>query len=48
MENKKAKVGVVLDVDILEKLDEIVSTSPYLGMSRSEIINVVSRAFFQI
>jgi len=47
MGNKKAKVGIALDTDVLEKLDEIVNTSTYLDTSRSEIINVVLRAFFR-
>ena len=41
------KMGVAVDKDIAEKLDEIASTSTYLDTSRSEIINVILRAFFK-
>ena len=41
------KIGVAVDKDIAEKLDEIASTSTYLDTSRSEIINVILRAFFK-
>ena len=47
MEVKKIKVGIALDEDIVEKLDEIAGTSTYLNTSRSEIIHVILRAFFK-
>ena len=45
MDVKKIKIGIALDKDVVEKLDEIASFSTYLDTSRSEIINVVLRAF---
>jgi metal-responsive CopG/Arc/MetJ family transcriptional regulator len=47
MDVKKIKIGIALDKDVVEKLDEIASFSTYLDTSRSEIINVVLRAFFK-
>ncbi len=44
---KKMKIGRAVDNDVLEKLDEIASVSTYLDTSRSEIINVILRAFFK-
>ena len=41
------KIGIAVDNDVLEKLDEIASVSTYLDTSRSEIINVILRAFFK-
>jgi metal-responsive CopG/Arc/MetJ family transcriptional regulator len=47
MDMKKIKLGIAVDKDVLEKLDEIAHTSTYLDTSRSEIINVILRAFFK-
>ena len=47
MDVKKIKLGIAVDKDVLEKLDEIASASTYLDTSRSEIINVILRAFFK-
>jgi metal-responsive CopG/Arc/MetJ family transcriptional regulator len=47
MDNKKMKIGIALNKDLVEKLDEITSTSNYLDTSRSEIINVILRVFFR-
>jgi len=47
MDIKKIKKKNALDNDVLEKLNEIVSASSYLGISKSEIINVILRAFFK-
>jgi len=47
MDVKKIKIGIAVDKDIVEKLDEIASSSKYLDTSRSEIINVILRAFFK-
>ena len=47
MDVKKIKVGIAVDKDVLEKLDEIANASTYLDTSRSEIINVILRAFFK-
>ena len=44
---KKMKIGIAVDKDVVEKLDEIASSSTYLDTSRSEIINVILRAFFK-
>lgn len=44
---KKIKIGIAVDKDVVEKLDEIASSSTYLDTSRSEIINVILRAFFK-
>jgi metal-responsive CopG/Arc/MetJ family transcriptional regulator len=44
---KKMKIGVAVDNDVLEKLDEIANASTYLDTSRLEIINVILRAFFK-
>jgi len=41
------KIGIAVDKDVVEKLDEIASSSTYLDTSRSEIINVILRAFFK-
>jgi metal-responsive CopG/Arc/MetJ family transcriptional regulator len=47
MDVKKIKLGITVDKDVLEKLDEIANASTYLDTSRSEIINVILRAFFK-
>ena len=47
MDVKKIKLGIAVDKDVLEKLDEIANVSTYLDTSRSEIINVILRAFFK-
>jgi metal-responsive CopG/Arc/MetJ family transcriptional regulator len=47
MDMKKIKLGIAIDKDVLEKLNEISHTSTYLDTSRSEIINVILRAFFK-
>ena len=47
IEIKKVKAGIALDRDILQKLDGIVNSSAHLSMSRSEVINVILRAFFR-
>ena len=47
MDVKKIKLGIAVDKDVLEKLDEIANASTYLDTSRSEIINVILRAFFK-
>jgi len=47
MDVKKLKLGIAVDKDVLEKLDEIANVSTYLDTSRSEIINVILRAFFK-
>jgi metal-responsive CopG/Arc/MetJ family transcriptional regulator len=47
MDMKKIKIGIAVDSDVVEKLDEIASSSTYLDTSRSEIINVILRAFFK-
>jgi metal-responsive CopG/Arc/MetJ family transcriptional regulator len=47
MDMKKMKIGIAVDKDVVEKLDEIASSSTYLDTSRSEIINVILRAFFK-
>lgn len=44
---KRLKIGIAVDNDVLEKLDEIANVSTYLDTSRSEIINVILRAFFK-
>ena len=47
MDVKKIKIGIAVDKDVVEKLDEIARSSTYLDTSRSEIINVILRAFFR-
>ncbi|MCJ7697274.1 MAG: ribbon-helix-helix domain-containing protein [Thermoplasmata archaeon] len=47
MDVKKIKIGIAVDKDVLEKLDKIANASAYLDTSRSEIINVILRAFFK-
>ena len=47
MDVKKIKIGIAVDKDVLEKLDKIANVSAYLDTSRSEIINVILRAFFK-
>jgi metal-responsive CopG/Arc/MetJ family transcriptional regulator len=47
MDAKKIKIGTAVDKDVLEKLDKIANASAYLDTSRSEIINVILRAFFK-
>ena len=47
MDIRKIKLGIAVDKDVLEKLDEIAHTSTYLDTSRSEIINVILRAYFK-
>jgi metal-responsive CopG/Arc/MetJ family transcriptional regulator len=47
MDVKKMKIGIAVDKDVLEKLDKIANASTYLDTSRSEIINVILRAFFK-
>ena len=47
MDVKKIKIGIAVDKDVLEKLDKIVNASAFLDTSRSEIINVILRAFFK-
>jgi metal-responsive CopG/Arc/MetJ family transcriptional regulator len=47
MDVKKIKIGIAVDKDVVEKLDEIARSSTYLDTSRSEIINVILRAFFK-
>jgi metal-responsive CopG/Arc/MetJ family transcriptional regulator len=47
MDVKKMKIGIAVDKDVLEKLDKIANASAYLDTSRSEIINVILRAFFK-
>jgi len=47
METSKIKVGVALDRTVLQKIDEIASSSAYLGTSRSEIIGTILSAFLK-
>ena len=47
MDVKKIKIGIAVDKDVVENLDEIARSSTYLDTSRSEIINVILRAFFK-
>ena len=47
MDVKKIKIGIAVDKDVLEKLDKIANASAFLDTSRSEIINVILRAFFK-
>ena len=43
----KVKVGVALDREIQGKIDAIVKSSEYLGVSRSEVVEAILAAFFK-
>ena len=42
----KVPIAEKVDVEIRDKLDKIVKESKYLGVSRSQVIEVILKAFF--
>jgi hypothetical protein len=42
----KVRAGISFDHDVIEVLDEQVTTSPDLSADRSEIVNAVMKFFF--
>ena len=43
----KARIGVSFDREVMDALEEQVGASPDLALDRSEIVNVVMKAFFR-
>lgn len=43
----KVRIGVSFDQEVMDALDEQVRLSPDLALDRSEIVNVVVKAFFR-
>jgi len=44
---KKVRVGISFDRDVVEAVDKQVAASPDLSIDRSEIVNAVTRSFFE-
>ncbi len=43
----KVRIGISFDQEVIEALDEQVRLSPDLAMDRSEVVNVVVKAFLK-
>ena len=43
----KVRIGISFDQGVIDALEEQVSASPDLALDRSEIVNVVLKAFFR-
>jgi len=43
----KVKAGIALSREILQKLDEVVASSAYLQLNRSELVETILAAFFK-
>ncbi len=43
----KSRIGISFEKDVVEALDEQVRLSPDLAPDRSEVVNVVMKAFFK-
>jgi metal-responsive CopG/Arc/MetJ family transcriptional regulator len=43
----KTSFGIRIDGEILQKLDDIVAESRYLGISRSEVIEAILKDYFR-
>jgi len=43
----KARIGISFDQEVMDALEEQVRVSPDLALDRSEIVNVVMKAFFR-
>ena len=43
----KARIGISFDQEVMNAVDEQVGLSPDLALDRSEIVNVVVKAFFK-
>jgi metal-responsive CopG/Arc/MetJ family transcriptional regulator len=43
----KVRIGISFDQEVMDALDEQVGLSPDLALDRSEIVNVVVKAFFK-
>ena len=43
----KVRIGISFDQEVTDALEEQVMTSPDLALDRSEIVNVVMKAFFK-
>jgi len=44
---KKVRVGISFDSDVVEAVDKQVAASPDLSIDRSEVVNAVTRSFFE-
>lgn len=43
----KVKAGIALSRDIVQRLDEVVESSGYLQLNRSELVETILAAFFK-
>jgi metal-responsive CopG/Arc/MetJ family transcriptional regulator len=47
MNKDKTSFGIRIGRDLVERLDEMVRESSYLGVSRSEVAEAISAAYFK-